>query len=133
VLVKTRDVSPVGEIFYDGECPFCVSCVRRFERVLRRHRFSLLPLQSPGAASWLVVAPENLLDEMRLRLRDGQVLGGADALMEIARRIWWAWPLWAVSRLPGAMQLFRAAYRLFARNRACVGNACAIRRKASQL
>jgi len=31
---------------------------------------------------------------MRLRLRDGRVFGGAAAVVEIARRIWWAWPLW---------------------------------------
>ena len=136
MLVETRGVNPVGpvgpvgEVFYDGECPFCVRGIRRFEAMLRRHRFGVVPLQSPGAASALAVAPEHLLDEMRLRLRDGRVFGGADALMEVARRIWWAWPLWAVSRLPGARPLLRTAYRSVARNRGCMGNTCAIPGKA---
>ena len=46
--------------------------------------------------------------------------------MEIARRIWWAWPLWAVSRLPGAMRPMHAAYRWLARRRGCANGACRI-------
>ena len=54
---------------------------------------------------------------MRLRLTDGTVFGGAEAVVEIARRIWWAWPLWAISRLPGAMRPLHAGYRWLARRR----------------
>lgn len=61
---------------------------------------------------------------MRLRLDDGTVFGGAAAVMEIARRIWWAWPLWALSRLPGAMRPMRATYRWIADHRSCTDNGC---------
>ena len=61
---------------------------------------------------------------MRLRLVDGTVFGGAEAVVEIARRIWWAWPLWALSRLPGAMRIMRAAYGWVARHRSCANGAC---------
>ena len=61
---------------------------------------------------------------MCLQLAGGRELGGADALVEIARRIWWAWPLFALAQLPGAMLVLRAGYRKFAANRHCLRGAC---------
>lgn len=123
-----RDRS-LASVFYDADCRFCVSIVRRFERVLARRRFELVPLQAPGASGQAGVPDEQLLDEMRLRLRDGSVFGGAAAVVEIARRIWWAWPLWALSRLPGAMGAMHAAYRWIARRRHCTSGACGSMRR----
>ena len=116
----------VASVFYDADCRFCVSAARRFERVLARRRFELVPLQSPGASADLGIPGDRLLAEMRLRLHDGTVLGGAAAVVEIARRIWWAWPLWVLSRLPGAMRPMRAAYRWIASRRSCADGACAM-------
>ena len=64
---------------------------------------------------------------MRLLLADGRELGGADALVEIARRIWWAWPLFALAQVPGVMLLLHAAYRQVAANRHCISGACRAR------
>ena len=116
----------VASVFYDADCQFCVNAARRFERVLARRRLELVPLQIPGAASKFGVPDDQLLAEMRLQLHDGTVLGGAAAVVEIARRIWWAWPLWALSRLPGAMGPMRATYRWIARRRSCTNGACDI-------
>ena len=126
--MSTRDRSSAS-VFYDADCRFCVSAARRFERVLGRRRLELVPLQTPGAAATLGVPDDLLLDEMRLRLQDGAVFGGATAVAEIARRIWWAWPLWALSQLPGAMRPLRATYMWIARRRGCTnavaGEGCA--------
>ena len=53
------------------------------------------------------------------------LLGGADALMELCRHIWWGWPLWLLSRFPGVMRLLRWLYRRVAarRHRLAVGAA----------
>src|SRR5688572_1660014 len=107
--MRDRDRSSV-RVFYDADCQFCVNTARRFERVLARRRVALVPLQIAGAAATFGVPDDQLLAEMRLRLDDGTVFGGAAAVAEIARRIWWAWPLWALSRLPGAMRPLRATY-----------------------
>jgi predicted DCC family thiol-disulfide oxidoreductase YuxK len=115
-----------ASVFYDADCQFCVSAARRFERVLARRRFELVPLQVLGASAECGVPDEQLLEEMRLRLRDGRVFGGAAAVVEIARCIWWAWPLWALSRLPGAMRPMQATYRWIARRRSCANGACEI-------
>jgi predicted DCC family thiol-disulfide oxidoreductase YuxK len=115
-----------ASVFYDADCKFCVKAARRFERVLARRRFELVPLQVPGTSAEFGVPEDQLLAEMRLRLRDGGVFGGAAAVVEIARRIWWAWPLWALSRLPGAMRPMHATYWWIARRRSCANGACGI-------
>jgi predicted DCC family thiol-disulfide oxidoreductase YuxK len=128
--MSTRD-EPSATVFYDADCRFCVDWARRFERVLGRRRLELVPLQTPGAGAALGLRDELLLDEMRLRLQDGEVFGGAAAVVEIARRIWWAWPFWALSQLPGAMRPLRATYRRIARRRGCTSGACEIDARAA--
>ena len=118
----------MAAIYYDDDCEFCRAMLRRFGRTLAHRRFRFVPLQSPGAARVLGVSDERLMDEMRVRLDDGVLFGGASALAAIARRIWWAWPLWALSRVPGAMLLLDAGYRWFARNRHCLNGACEVGR-----
>lgn len=118
----------MAAIYYDDECGVCRGMLRRFGRTLARRRFTFVPLQTPGAARLLGVSDEHLLDEMRVRLDDGAVFGGASAVMAIARHIWWAWPLWALSRLPGAMLLLNAGYQWIARNRHCLNGVCEVRR-----
>jgi predicted DCC family thiol-disulfide oxidoreductase YuxK len=120
-----------ASVFYDADCEICVNAARRFGRVLARRRFALVPLQIPGASAKLGIPDDQLLSEMRLLLRDGTAFGGAAAVVEIARRIWWAWPLWAFSRLPGAMRSMRAAYRWIARNRSCANGACEVDARGS--
>jgi len=66
---------------------------------------------------------------MRLLLADGRSVGGADAVVEIARHVWWAWPLWLVSRFPGMRPVLRAVYRSIAANRHCVGGVCKVPRR----
>jgi predicted DCC family thiol-disulfide oxidoreductase YuxK len=76
----------MAAIYYDDECRFCRDMLRRFGRTLARRRFTFVPLQRPGAARLLGVTDERLLDEMRVRLDDGVVFGGASAVLAIARR-----------------------------------------------
>jgi len=123
VAAHTHD-TPAACAYYDGDCGFCIALAKRFEGVLARRDIALMPLQTTGTAALCGVSEDRLLTEMRLRLREGRVFGGADAVMEIARHIWWAWPLWAVTRLPGAMRPTRALYRWIARQRGCANGVC---------
>jgi predicted DCC family thiol-disulfide oxidoreductase YuxK len=118
----------MAAIYYDDDCEVCRDLLRRFGRTLARRRFTFVPLQSPGAARVLGIADRHLLDEMRVLLDNGAVFGGASAALAIARRIWWAWPLWALSRVPGAMPLMNAGYRWIARRRHCLTGACEVHR-----
>lgn len=61
---------------------------------------------------------------MILELPDGRELGGANAAVVLMRYVWWLWPLWLLSRLPGMMPLFRAGYRHIAKHRRCATGTC---------
>lgn len=101
-------------IYFDGSCGMCSASAKRFERIVGSRGFKFAPFEGE--------AP----DEMKLRTRDGRMLGGADALIYIARRIWWAWPVWVISLVPGARWLMRRLYSRVARNRHRISGACRI-------
>jgi predicted DCC family thiol-disulfide oxidoreductase YuxK len=114
----------VGWIFFDGECPVCTSLARRFRPALEARGFGLAPLQSARVRALLALPEEELLREMRLLTADGTVVGGAEALLHVARRIWWAWPLWALAQVPGVREQLARAYCWFATRRHCVSGTC---------
>ena len=116
-----------GWVFYDGECSLCLATAKRFTPLLRRHQFDFAPLQTPWVQQRLGLKPNEPLTEMKLLAADEKVYGGADALLQIAREIWWAWPLFALAQIPGVKSLIRAIYRRIAASRTCIGNACQLR------
>jgi predicted DCC family thiol-disulfide oxidoreductase YuxK len=118
-----------GWVLYDGECPLCTGAAAKFAPMLRRHHFDLSPLQTPWVQKQLGLKPNETLDEMKLLADDGQVYGGADALAQIARKIWWAWPLFAISHLPGVKPLLHAGYRQIATRRNCIGDSCKVQQR----
>ena len=115
-----------GWVCFDAECSLCVHFARRFGRLLERHRFALVPLQTPWVKDRLANHDEDLLSEMRLIAPQGRVCGGADALTEIARHIWWAKPVYWLSGVPLVKSVLRIGYRWVARNRSCFGGRCSV-------
>ncbi len=116
---------PTGWLVYDGECALCTRLVRWFRRPLERRGYAFVALQAPWIAARLHisygVAPEDLLQEMRVLTRDGRCLGGSAAILYLAREIWWIRPLWLLAKLPGMRALLDLGYRTVARHRHCVG------------
>jgi predicted DCC family thiol-disulfide oxidoreductase YuxK len=106
-----------GWVFYDAECPSCRRWIARFERTLTLRGFDIAPLQSAWVRECFDLPEAELFSRMRLLTRDGRDLAGADALAFIAGKIWWAWPVYAVSRLPGVLPVLRVAYDRVARLR----------------
>jgi predicted DCC family thiol-disulfide oxidoreductase YuxK len=115
-----------GSIYFDASCGMCSAGVRRFERIVGKHGFVFEPLQSPGVSEMLGLQPGEIPDDMKLRTPAGTILGGADAFVHISRHIWWAWPFFLVSKLPGAMWVMRKVYARIARNRHRISAACKI-------
>ena len=110
----------LGWLFYDATCPFCIGWVERVRGLLLRRGFHAVALQAAWARTRLGLAEDDPLVEMKLLTADGRIFGGADAFLELARGIWWAWPCHLVGSLPGIRGLLRAGYRLVARNRHCL-------------
>jgi predicted DCC family thiol-disulfide oxidoreductase YuxK len=105
-------------VIYDGTCGLCQGSVGWVSRRACPDAFEFLPCQAPERHARYPAMPEaTCMEAIQLVLPDGRVLGGADALPEILRRLrGWRWAA-ALFRLPGAGLLAPLAYRWIARNR----------------
>jgi len=121
-----------GWVCFDRDCPVCASLARRFRLPLEKRGFGLAALQDPRVQALLALPPRELLREMRVATGDGEIYGGAEAIVFLARQIWWAWPLFALAKLPGVPRILNACYRWFADHRTCASAACSISRKSSR-
>lgn len=113
-----------GWVLYDGQCGFCSRWLKFWGPTLVRHGFAFAALQEPWVTERLQPPPDELIHDLRLLTPDGKSSSGADVYLQVARKVWWAWPFYAVFSLPGFNLLIRAGYRWFARNRYCVSRVC---------
>ena len=113
-----------GWVCFDRDCSACIWLARRFRPALEKRGFGLAALQDPRVALLFGMPAEELLQEMRLVTSGGEFYGGADAVVYLAQQIWWAWPVYALSRLPGIRAALRSGYQWFAAHRHCASNAC---------
>ncbi len=115
-----------GWVLYDGDCSLCSRTARRCKGLLERVGFQIAALQATDAGVAYERDEQGRPTEMIVVMPDGRELGGADGIVAIARRLWWAWPLYALAQVPWVMNLLRAAYRYIAARRACSRGACAM-------
>ena len=114
----------VGWVLYDGGCGFCFRWVHLWEKVIKRRGFVLKDFKSAWADGSLQISQQQLLDDIRVLTRAGQLKSGADAYLFVAERIWWAWPLYAIFRLPGFNWVLWRGYRWFNQNRYRISRHC---------
>ena len=117
---------PMATLIYDAECPMCrASAMWLMRRALSSGLLEILPCRSPVRRERFPQVPEaHCMTAMQLVLPDGRVLGGADAVPELLRRIrGWAWVA-GVFALPPVRPLARVIYGWIARNRMRIS--CAI-------
>jgi predicted DCC family thiol-disulfide oxidoreductase YuxK len=117
-----------GWVFYDADCALCTRSVAWVARLLDRHGFLLLPLQTPGTTERLGITPSDLFARMHLITREGRRFVGADAFVEVGRHVRWAWPVVAATRFPGVMFLLRRGYDWIATHRYCFNGTCRLPR-----
>ncbi|MGB0035336.1 MAG: DUF393 domain-containing protein [Candidatus Acidiferrales bacterium] len=125
-ITEAQTTSFRGYVLFDGECPFCQRSAARMSRIFGSRGFEFLPLQTPWVRGFFHLSEDKLLGEMRLLLRNGESFGGADAIVELAKYVWWGWPLVAVAQIPLVSRLLRAGYRHIAARRKCLNAACAL-------
>lgn len=113
-----------GWVLFDGGCGVCSRWVPYWEPTLQRLGLAIAPLQSPWVRQRTGLAPEALLDDIRLLRPDGRLISGADVYRYVMRRLWWTYPLYLLSEVPGLRDLFDWGYRKFARHRMKISNTC---------
>lgn len=115
-----------GWLFFDAECGFCTRIARWLAPILHRRGMAVAPLQDPRVGALLGMSRDELLREIRLLLSDGRHFGGADAVVALAREIWWARPLVWLAKPRRGMEALRAGYTHIAAKRSCAAHACAL-------
>lgn len=115
-----------GWLFYDAECSFCVRFACWIAPVLYRRGMAAAPLQDPRVAALLELSSAELLRELRFLSGEGRCFGGADALLALAREIWWARPLVWLAKIPGLLPVLHSAYAWFSARRGCNHAVCAV-------
>ena len=109
-----------GWVLYDAGCPSCRRFARLTEDMFTRRGFDVAPLQSPFVRECLAELVPDPFTALRVITVEGEVFSGADGLIFLAGRIWWAWPLAGLALIPGVRSLLRRVYGYYALRR-CVG------------
>jgi predicted DCC family thiol-disulfide oxidoreductase YuxK len=120
-----------GWLFFDAECKFCTRIAMRLSGPMQRRGLAVAPLQDPRVGALLGLSREELLRAMRFVLADGSQYSGADAVVALARELWWARPLVWLSKIPGMLSVLHAGYRWVAARRSCRAENCAIDKATS--
>ncbi len=124
-MPEYHDQPPVrGWILYDADCRHCVTAAKRFERLFAPRGFQILPLQTPWIEERIGLGPGKPLEEMRVLTASGEDFGGADAILFLARQLWYARPFYEMAKLPGLRGMIDRIYRWIAANRGCIHAGC---------
>ena len=108
-----------GWLFFDAHCAFCTRIARLLAKPLRRRGLGLAPLQDPRVRALLGLSREELLQAIRFVSGDARQHSGADALLVLARELWWARPLVWISKIPGTMRWLHLGYNAVVKRSGC--------------
>lgn len=103
-------------LFYDDTCRMCRGGVKKLGFLLKQAHVEIEPFEN-GAAE----------PEMKLRRKDGRVLGGVDVIFFLLRKVWWAAPAGWLGMLPPVHWVANKLYEKVAANRHCIGTGGACR------
>lgn len=113
-----------GWLFFDAECAFCTRMAGWLAGPMRHYGLAVAPLQDPRVGALLGLSRQELMRAIRFVFEDGRQYAGADALIAVARKLWWARPLVWLSSFPGMIHAMRRAYRWWAERSRCHAHHC---------
>ncbi len=120
------DEPDTGWVLYDADCGICSRWVPAWAAALKRHGLAVAPLQSPWVQDRTGLSLNELMTDIRLLERSGRLHAGADVYRYLLRRMWWGYPLYLLSLIPGLRGGFDWAYRAFARHRHHISASCGL-------
>lgn len=105
--------SASATIFFDGACPLCRREISHYRALDRGAALDFVDVSAEGAPTPAGVTRQQAMARFHVRSRDGRVLSGAAAFVEVwAQLPGWRWAA-RIARLPGVVTLLEFGYRLF--------------------
>ena len=104
---------PKSTVFFDGSCPLCRAEIGYYRRKDQAGAFCFVDVSVAGASTPEGITQQRVMERFHVRARDGRVLSGAAAFVEVWTRLpKWRWAARAAS-LPGALAALELGYRMF--------------------
>ena len=132
IAAKPSLTPPRGWIGYDGQCGICQAGVRHWRTLFERRGFVFLPLQHSWWREQLGLPEDAVPEEMKLRLANGKIHGGVDAMAALCRAVWWLAPLGGLLLAPGLHTWAQVVYRALASRRKRMASCPLARRESSR-
>jgi predicted DCC family thiol-disulfide oxidoreductase YuxK len=121
------DEPRTGWVLYDADCGICTRMARFWMPTFSRLGLETAPLQSEWVATRTGLPLPQLLTDVRLLQTDGTLVSGPNVYRYLMRRLWWAYPLFLLSKVPVLSHAFDWGYRVFARHRSRISASCGLR------
>jgi predicted DCC family thiol-disulfide oxidoreductase YuxK len=104
---------PATTVFFDGSCPLCEAEVGYYRREDQARSLCFVDVSDASTALPEGISREQALKRFHVRTKDGRVISGAAAFVNV----WsclprWRWAARAAS-LPGALTILEWCYRSF--------------------
>ena len=100
-------------VFFVGSCPLCRAEIGYYRRKDQAGALCFVDVSQPGAMTLEGINQQRAMERFHVRARDGRVLSGAAAFVEVWTRLpKWRWAARAAS-LPGALAALELGYRMF--------------------
>ena len=104
---------PRTTVYFDGSCPLCRAEIGHYRRSDREGALCFVDVSGEDGVAPPGVSRQQALERFHVRARDGRLVSGAAAFVEVwASLPRWRWAARAAS-LPGALPVLEAGYRLF--------------------
>lgn len=113
-----------GWVLYDGQCGFCTGGIAKFRPLLAHYGFICEPMQSDWAVQILEASPIGQQQGIKLYTDKRQLFNGVDTFLQIARRIWWAMPVYYIAFIPPIKPIAKVIYAQIAKNRYKLAGQC---------
>jgi predicted DCC family thiol-disulfide oxidoreductase YuxK len=100
-------------VYYDGDCPLCRAEIAQYARLDEAGMLDLVNVADPASELPGSTSRADALARFHATSSDGRLLSGARAFVEVWQNLpGWRW-LARFARLPGAIWLMEAGYRMF--------------------
>jgi len=100
-------------VYFDGSCPLCRAEIGYYRRTDRAGALCFVDVSETSAETPGGVTRQRAMQRFHVLTRDGRVLSGAAAFVEVWRNLpKWRWAA-RVASLPGVLAALELGYRMF--------------------